>query len=147
MEINKSYLKFIEWRNAEDLHEDILLCISNLQFIKDEQHFLENTIKNYTLALIDGSVYEKTKEIIRDLSSCKKDLAPLLKKLMAHSNKLETLLDDVNIPNEMDDYKAEHYPLMIETIAYNSKFKKVKSDIFNLIKQISKKGKQKRLLR
>jgi len=146
MEMTRSYIKYIEWRNTEDLHEDILHCISELRFIKDEQQFLENIIKNYTLALIDGNVYEKTKEVIRDLSQCKKNLSPLQKKLMAHSNKLQTLLDEVNIPNEMEDYKDEHYPLMFEVIAYYSNFKKVKLNIFNLIKQINKEGKQKRLL-
>jgi len=146
MEVNKSSIKYIEWHSAEDLHEDILHCISDLRFIKDEQQFLEDLIKNQTLDLLAGNMYATSKEIIGALSQLRKDLSPLLKRVMAHSNNLQRLLDEDEIPGEIEDYKEIHYALMFEVIAYYSKFKKVKRKIFNLIKQVSKQSKQKRLL-
>jgi len=147
MEINKSSIKYIEWRSTEDLHDDILNCISEVRFIKDEQQFLEDLIKNHTLELIDGNSYEKSKEVISSLSSLQKGLNPLLKKLMVHSNNLQALLDEDEVPHEMEDYKKEHYTLMFEVVAYYAKFKKVKRKIFGFIKQIFKDGKVKRLLK
>ena len=146
MEINKSNIKYIEWRSTEDLHEDIMNCISELRFIRDEQQFLEDLIKNYTLELIGGDIYEKSKDVIGKLSTNRKALTPLQRKLIAHSNNLEILLDENDIPCEIEDYKEDHYQLMFEVVAYYSKFKKVKRGIFMLIKQIMKEGKRKRLL-
>ncbi len=147
MEINKSNIKYIEWRSTEDLHEDILNSISELRFIKDEQQFLEDLIKNHTLDLISGNAFEKSKEAVSKLSQHKKKLKPLLKKAMAHSNNLQILLDEEEVPGELEGYKEDHYKLMFEVVAYYSKFKKIKRKIFNLIKQIMKEGKQRRLLK
>jgi len=147
MEINKSHMKYIEWRSVQDLHADILNSISELHFIKDEQQFLEDIIRNYTLGLIAGDSYELSKSAVTELSKSKKKLGPLLKKLTSHNNKLELLLDDNHIINEMEDFKEFHYNLMLEFNAYNAQFKSVKKQIFKLIKKILKEGKQHKLLR
>jgi hypothetical protein len=147
MEINKSSIKYMEWRSAEDLHDDILNCVSEVRFIKDEQQFLEDLIKNHTIELIGGNSYENSKEVIGLLSQLRKELDPLLTKLMSHSNSLQILLDEEETPNEMEEYKEGHYTLMFEVVAYYAKFKKVKRKIFSLIKVILKQSKQKRLLK
>ncbi len=141
-----SSISYIEWRSTEDLHLDALNCISEVRFIKDEQQFLEDLIMNHTLELIDGNFYERSKEVIGSLSVLRKGLRPLLKRLMVHSNNLQALLDEEEVPNEMEGYKEDHYELMSEVVAYYAKFKKVKRKIFRLIKQIIKEGKLKRLL-
>lgn len=146
MEINKSHIKYIEWRSIENLHEDILNSISELRFTKDEQQFLEDLILNHTMGLIAGDSYELSKNVITRLTKSRIKLGPLLKKLMAHSNDLESLLDENQILGEMEDFKELHYQLMYEVITYNSQFKRVKKQIFKLIKQIMKDSKQKRLL-
>lgn len=146
MEFIKSNKKYIKLLSIEELHSDILNCISELCFIKDEQQFLEDLISNYTLDLLNGSVYENSKVVISNLAHLKKELIPLLKKSMNHRNNLEVLLDEVIIPSEMQNYKEEHYKLVLEVAFFISKFKKAKRKIFSLIKQIIKEGKQKRLL-
>ena len=146
MEINRSNIKYIEWRSTEDLHEDIRNSISELRFIKDEQLFLEELIKGHTLQLISGTNYEESKEVILMLSNHSKKLQPLLTRLKKHSNNLQILLDEEDVPNEMEDYKEVHYKLMFDVINYYSKFKKIKQKIFLLIKKLMKKGRQKLLL-
>ena len=146
MEITKSHIKYIEWRSVEDLHADIINSISELRFIKDEQQFLEDLIINHTMGLISGDSYELSKNAITKLSKSRKKLGPLLKKLTSHSNKLEILLDDNHFINEMEDFKELHYQIMLEFNAYDSQFKKVKKQIFKLIKKILKESKQHKLL-
>lgn len=146
MEFYRSNIKYIKWLSINELHRDILNCISELRFIKDEQQFLEDLIKNYTLDLLDGTIYEKSKAVITDLAHLRNELLPLLKKSMQHSNNLEVLLDEVIIPNEMENYKEVHYKLVLEVFTFKSEFKKSKRKIFSLIKQVMKEGKQKRLL-
>jgi hypothetical protein len=140
---NKNYIKLLR---IDELHKDILSCISEMRFIKDEQQFLEDLIKNYTLELLNGTVYEKSKGIITDLAHLKKELTPLLKKSMNHSNNLEALLEEVIIPSEMEKYKEVHYKLLLDVATFIAKFKKSKRKIFSLIKQVMKKDKQTRLL-
>ena len=146
MEINKSHIKYIEWRSIENLHEGILNCISELRFTKDEQQFLEDLIINHTMGLIAGNSYELSKNVITRLTKSRIKLGPLLKRLMAHSNDLESLLDENHIIGEMENFKELHSQLMYEVFAYTSQFKRVKKQIFKLIKQIMKESKQKRLL-
>ena len=146
MEISKSKLRYIKWHSAQDLHEDIKACVLEMRFIKDEEKFLEDLIKNYTLDLIGNDIYEKSKVAIRKLSTHRKNHMPLIKKLISHSNKLQFLLDEDEVPEEMNNYKDIHYLIMFEVLAYYAEFKKVKKEIFGLIKIIMKEGKRKRLL-
>jgi hypothetical protein len=147
MEINITGLKYLKWQSIGDLHEDILKCISELRFIKDEQQFLEDLIKSYTLNLLKETSYENSKAVIGELALLRKELPILLKKSIRHSNNLETLLNEVDFSSEMEIYKKEHEIIVLEVTAYASRFKKSKRKIFGLIKQILKAGKEKRLLR
>jgi hypothetical protein len=146
MEINRAHIKYIEWRSIEELHEEILNCISELRFTKDEQQFLEDLILNHTMGLLAGKSYELSRNIITRLTKSRNRLGPLLKKMMSHNNDLQYLLDEINNIEEMEDFKKLHNQLMSEFVVYNSQFKKVKKQIFKLIKQILKEKRQMKLL-
>jgi hypothetical protein len=146
MEISKAHIKYIEWRSIEELHEETLNCISDLRFTKDEQQFLEDLILNHTMGLLAGKSYELSRIVITRLSKSRNNLGPILKKLMSHNNDLQSLFDKVNNTEEMDNFKKLHNQLMSEFIVYNSQFKKVKKQIFKLIKQVLKEKRQMKLL-
>jgi uncharacterized protein YbcC (UPF0753/DUF2309 family) len=146
MEINKAHIKYIEWRSMEELHEEIFTCISELRFTKDEQQFLEDLILNHTMGLLAGKSYELSRNVITRLTKSRNKLEPLLKKLVEHNNDLQSLLDEINNIEEMDDFKKLHNQLMSEFILYNAQFKRIKKQIFKLIKQVLKERKQIKLL-
>jgi deoxyhypusine synthase len=146
MEINKAHIKYIEWRSIEELHEEILNRISELRFTKDEQQFLEDLVLNHTMGLLAGKSYELSRNIITRLTNSRDNLGPLLKKMMSHNNDLQSLLDEITNIEEMEDFKKLHNQLMSEFIVYNSQFKKVKKQIFKLIKQVLKEKRQMKLL-
>jgi hypothetical protein len=146
MELNKAHIKYIEWRSIEELHEEILNCISELRFTKDEQQFLEDLVLNHTMGLLAGKSYELSRNIITRLTNSRDNLGPLLKKMMSHNNDLQSLLDEITNIEEMEDFKKLHNQLMSEFIVYNSQFKKVKKQIFKLIKQVLKEKRQMKLL-
>lgn len=147
MHINPSSIKYIEWRSPEGLHEDTITCISELRFLKDEILFLSDLMKSHTLDILSENLFEESRVIALELSKQKKRVKPLIKKLMNHSNVLETLLDDIDIPDEDDDYKNAHYQLMFEAVACLASFKKLKRRVFRLIKKILKEKKKHRLLK
>jgi gas vesicle protein len=147
MHINPTSIKYIEWRSPEGLHEDSVTCISELRFVKDEIQFLTDLIKSHTLEILSENLFEESKEIATELSKQKKRIKPLIKKLISHSNVLETLIDDIDIPDEEDEYKAAHYQLMFEAAACLSNFKKLKRRVFGLIKLVLKEKKKRKLLK
>ena len=147
MKFNPSSITYIEWRDPEGLHEDSITCISELKFVKDELKFLSDLVTAHTLDLISEEHYEQSKKLVGAISELKKDLKTLLKNLMLHSNNLESLVDDIDIPDEEDEYKAAHYKLMFESVSFLSKFKKVKRRVFRMIKTILKDKKKRKLLK
>lgn len=140
-------MKYKEWRNPSSLHNETLRCISDLEFVRDEIQFLSDLIKEFTLELISSKHLEESKSIVSDLSTYEKTLESLLKDTENHKNNLQTLLDDIDIPDEEDEYQVEHNKIMSDAIAFNLKVRKLKAKIFDLIKEIMKVGKQKRLLK
>ncbi len=139
-------VKYVEWQTPEELHETSLDWVSELKFIKDEQHFLDELIKNYTMQLISEKTFEESKEIVNELSQKRKVIEPLLKKIINHHNKLTVLVDDVDQPKEEKQYKEDHRLLLKEISKYFNTYKEVKRKVFEFIKTIIKQGKQKRLL-
>lgn len=135
-----------EWRNPGSLHEETVRCISELEFVKDEIQFLSDLIKDFTLELISNEKLEESKRIVSDLRTYEKTLKPLFKETEIHKNNLQTLLDDIDIPDEEDEYQVDHNELMSQAMAFNLKVRNLKVRIFDLIKEIMKTGKQKRLL-
>ena len=147
MHINPSSIKYIEWRSPEGLHEDTITCLSELRFLKSEISFLSDLIKSHTLDLLSENLFEESRLIAIELSKQKKRVKPLITNLMDHSNNLQTLLDDIDIPDEEDEYKTAHYQLMFESVAILSNLKKLKRRVFRLIKKILKEKKKRKLLR
>ncbi|PKV48275.1 hypothetical protein ATE84_0271 [Aquimarina sp. MAR_2010_214] len=146
MKAKQPNIKYVEWRSPEELHEISLSWVSELKFIKDEQHFLDELIENHTLQLISKKTFEKSKQIIQELSLCRKNIDPLLKKIINHHNELTILLDGIDQPIKEKQYKEDHWGLTIEVSTYFNNYKEIKRKIFDLIKAIIKQGKQKRLL-
>ena len=75
-----------------------------------------------------------------------KRLEKLLKELEMHSNNLQVLLDDDDVPGEMRTYKDEHYRLLIEEMNFHADVQKTKRSIFKMLAEIMKQRKQKKLL-
>ncbi len=147
MHINPSSIKYIEWRSPQGLHEDTITCISEIRFLKDEIQFLSDLMKSHTLDILSENLFEESRVIALELSKQKKRVKPLIKELMNHSNVLETLLDDIDVPDEDDEYKNAHYQLMFEAVACLASFKKLKRRVFRLIKKILKEKKKHKLLK
>ncbi len=146
MKLKTPNIKYVEWRSPEELHEASLNWISALKFVKYEQHFLDELIENYTLQLISGKTFDKSKKVIHELSQKRKTIDPLLKKIINHHNELTIILDGIDQPTEEKKYKEVYRKLLAELNEYSNTYKEVKKKIFELVKSIIKKDKQKRLL-
>ena len=139
--------KYVQWSSPEELHLACVAWGSELEFIKDEQQFLDELIHSYTLSLISKETYNKALVLITELSNEEIAINDLLTRVKDHANNLEILVDGIDQIPEEKQYKETHYQLKIEIEKYEDEFRKTKARIFELIKIIMKQQKQNRLLK
>ena len=146
MEIQENRHRYIEWISPEDMHIETVGWMSELKFIRDEQMFLNSLVKHYTLQLSDSNEFEKSKKLVGEILDAEKELVVLLKKVQAHENQLEIMVDDVDQPKMEQAYKETHKDLLHNMADYLQSYKKLKKRLFDVISSILKKEKQQRLL-
>jgi len=140
-------IKYVEWLNAEEMHKASIGWISELKFIKDEQHFFEDLIKSYTLQLIDSQNFLKSKEIVETLNKFQKKNKALIKTIIIHENKLQIMVDGIDEPKKEEVYKNKHRELILNVSKYVKDYKNLKLKLFEIVKSVMKKEKQKHLLK
>ncbi|MEB8328876.1 hypothetical protein OO009_05875 [Flavobacteriaceae bacterium KMM 6897] len=146
MKIEQGKKSYIEWLSPEEMHDMSLLWFSELNFIKDEQLFLNNLIKSYTIQLTDKEIFEKSKELVGALLKAEKEVISLMKKVQLHNNQLEIMVDDVDQLKMEKAYQATHNELLLAVNEYSSSYRTIKRRLFKLVSKVMKMDKQKRLL-
>jgi len=139
--------KYVEWLNAEVMHENSIEWLSELRFINDELLFFDDLIKSYTLQLIDSKHFNETKKVIDKLEVSRKKTNNLIRVIKTHEKKLKIMVDGINQTTEEKDYKNEHREIIIKVNEFLKKQKNLKKEFFSLIKSILKEQKQKLLLK
>ncbi len=146
MEIRKQKYRYIEWLSAEEMHEASKKWMSELSFIKDEQLFLNDLVKSYTLQLIDSEVFNKSQKIIERISKAEREVITLMKKVQSHENLLEIMVNDVDELKMEKAYLETHWELTDKIERYMVDYRNLKVALFKMISRLIKKDKQKRLL-
>ena len=136
---------YIATRDPEELHEDTITCLSDLKFIVDENEFLSDLIKEHTLELLSGKMYEESKNIVAELLKEKEKLQLLIHEIEEHRNHLH-IINSTESEKSNVEYKRMHYNLMIKVASFKAGFKNLKREVFSLIKKSMNASRQKRLL-
>lgn len=137
---------YVEWLNAKVMHKASRKWLSELKFIKDEQLFFDDLIKSFTLQLIDSSRFDESKALVEKLSAMQTQTDIYIKTVMAHENGLEIMVNEIDEPKEEEAYRKEHNDLIITIASFLSHYRRLKTQLFSLVKGIIKDQKQKRLL-
>ena len=145
METKSNKRKFREWFSADELHEESKKWFSELKFAKDEQKFLNNMVKDYTLDIIDSDMFKTIQPVVESLNKSEKDLVDLFKKVQLHENQLQIMVDDVNQEKMEEAYLDTHNDLAMEVQDYFETYRDSKTKIFDIVSNVIKR-KQKRLL-
>ena len=146
MKTKEIKLKYQPWLSADIMHEDSLKWLSELNFIKDEQLFFDDLVKSYTLQLVDSKHFSESNKIVSRLSSSQKATNALIEVVKKHKKGLKIMVDGIDQLNEEDGYKNEHIELITRVTKFLENYRTFKTQLFVLIKNIIKEGKQKRLL-
>ena len=146
METKSNKRKFREWFSADELYEESKKWFSELKFAKDEQKFLNSMVKDYTLDIIDSDMFQTIQPVVESLNKSEKELVDLFKKVQLHGNQLEIMVDEVNQEKMEEAYLDTHNDLAMEVQDYFEKYRDSKIKIFDIVSNVIKRKKQKRLL-
>lgn len=138
---------YTEWLSAGEMHEQSKNWFSELTFIRDEQRFLNNLIKSYTLQLLDSENFEKSKLMVNSLLDLEKRIVPLFKQVQLHGNQLEIMVDDVDQLEMEKAYRITHRNILNNLNQYVLEYRTLKKKLFRLVSGFLKKQKQKKLLK
>ncbi len=138
--------KYIAWLSAETMHNASRKWLSELEFAKDEQLFFDDLVKSYTLQFIDSKHFEESKYIVTQLNKLQKNTDNLIETIKKHERELKIMVDGIDQIELEKAYKDEHGKLTIKVGDFLKTYRKLKMQLFNLVKAILKDKKQKRLL-
>jgi len=146
MKTSKTSPKYFEWLSPDVMHEESKKWLSELRFIKDEEHFFEDLVKLFTLKLIDYKNYANTKALINSLKNLRSKNQELINTVVIHEKDLYILLDGKDQLKEEADYKDKHRTLLIAVKHFFKDYRKLKREVFKIVKEIMKNEKRKKLL-
>lgn len=129
-----------------ELHDQTIQWINEIQFMADEQIFLEHLLSSHFLELSSSKLYETTKKLIRKLKEVETTGNDLMDMIQMHNNNLGKLIENFNEDGQLT-IDREHIAIKKDLEDYILKFRYVKKKIFGIIKQILKDHKQKLLIK
>ena len=134
--------KYIKWLSAEDMHLMTKQWLSELQFVKGEQHFFEELIRKYIFQLIQPERFKESGQIVKKLADLQKDNEDLIRLIQSHENGLEVLVDGKDELVKEEVYKAEHHRMIIVVNDFLEKYRELKNVLFKTISSIVKSEKK-----
>jgi hypothetical protein len=136
MKTNKGTI--VEWYSAERMHEMSKNWLSDLNFIKDEQVFLEELITNYTQKILEDESLTRAQTATTALYRTKRGCEKLINQIVQHENDLRLMVDGKDEIEKETKYKEEHREITGVISSFYHDYKAVKFEIFELIKDIIK---------
>lgn len=146
MKTKKQIYRYLEWKSPEEMHQTSLEWISELKFVRDEQLFLNDLVRSYTLQITGLGLLDESRKLITAISNSESEADQLLKKVQVHENQLSIMIDDVDQPKMEKAYTETHRDMIFAIDTYLADYRKLKGSLFQMISKVMKKDKQKRLL-
>ena len=127
------------------LHEETANWLSEMEFMKDEQMFLEHLLSTHFLDLSSSKLYEPTRKLIRRLKEVEALGTEIVEITRKHDENIGVMLENKRA-SRTSKLLTEHEKIKIDYDNYTLKFRYVKKKIFALIKDIMIQHKQKLLI-
>jgi hypothetical protein len=129
----------------ECLLEKTKVWLSEMDFIKVEQHFLKELLSQHIIGLCETDNFKNAKLLINGIEHESKLSDELIKNIKEHCANLVLLGEHIYV-NKVNNIKENQEYLETEVENYIENFKYIKSQIFELVLYIMKKEKKQKLL-
>ncbi|MFT5861711.1 MAG: hypothetical protein ACI828_000354 [Flavobacteriales bacterium] len=143
---NQYKFKYLEWNDADIIHEATLMWQSQLEFIEGEQLFLKELLSENTLLLLSETGFDMAKHLATDLSNLNSQLPKILEDVMIHRNDIVVLIDGTDEFQKEKAFQDVHLLLELLIGTYLEKYHILKEEIFKTMREVFKKSKKKQLL-
>lgn len=131
--------------NIEQLHSQTKKWLSEIEFVKIEQEFLNELISDHIIGLCKSDNFKQAKLLLNGINHEAKLGTHLMAEIKEHRVNLSLLLEHIYIKKETD-FRKDHELLKIEVENYIQNFKYIKEQVFELVLFIMKNEKQQKLL-
>lgn len=136
----KKYKSSIEY-----LHKKTQEWISEIEFVKVEQQFLQELISEHIIGLCKSDNFNKAKLLLKGIDHESILGDELIVSIKDHNVNLALLMEHIYLKKEAD-FRKNHNFLKVEVKNYIQNFKYIKEQVYELVLLIMKKNKQKKLL-
>ena len=146
MKTTQKNLRFVKWLSSEEMHEASKQWLSELNFVKDEHLFFEDLVTQFTSQLIAFGNFSSNEEIIDAINLSQKQNNTLIEAVKIHKNELQIMVDQIDQLEEERAYAKEHSDLIIAITKFLKEYRSLKTQLFDIIKNIKKEEKNRYLL-
>ena len=133
-------------RKLYKLNKQSSAWLTELEFMQDEQKFLEHLLSSHFLDLSTEKYYDAAKKLISKLKEVESIGNSTFDTIQTHNKHLATLIESLQLKGKKE-FKKEHKQIEKDFDTYVLKFKYCKKKIFKIIKDIMKAQKQKLLIK
>lgn len=119
--------------------------ISEIEFIKVEQQFLRELLTEHVISHCTAEKFNTAKLLLSSIDHEDYLGTQLIISIKEHKMNLALLIENIYLKKE-DNFRKHHEILKIEYNNYTQNFKYLKEQVFELVLQIMKKEKEKKLL-
>ena len=131
--------------SIEQLKSETYEWISEIEFIKIEQDFLNELLTDHIIGLCKTDNFNKAKLLLNGIAHESKLGDELICSIKDHKMNLALLLENIYLKKE-NDFRETHQLLLNEVKNYMQNFKYIKQQVFDLVLFIMKMSKNKKLL-
>jgi len=131
--------------SIEYLHKKTLEWISEIEFIKVEQQFLQELLSAHIISLCESDNFNTAKLLLKGIEHESVLGDELIVSIKNHNVNLALLMEHIYLKKEAD-FRENHDFLKMEVINYTQNFNYIKEQVYKLVLFILKKDKQKRRL-
>ena len=129
--------------------EDLLIKTkewsNEISFIKIEQGFLKELLGDHIIGLCETHNFQKAKLLLKGIEHEEKLGQELINSIEEHNINLSLLYENIYLKRE-DNFRNYHEYLSSEVKNYIENFKYIKEQVFDLVLEIMKKEKERKLL-
>ena len=142
---NQYKFKYLEWNDAQVIHEVSLQWKSQVEFVNVEQAFLGELLTEQTLTLLAETGYGHAKHLAVALDTLEKEIPKLQDRINTHLNEIKVLTDGKNDFQEERTFQDAHLLLEMKIENYLEKYNLLKEEIFTTMKSVFEKSKHKQI--
>ncbi|MEQ6118476.1 hypothetical protein [Reichenbachiella sp. MALMAid0571] len=140
---SKSY--DIHTANWQDLYLMTEQWKDDMDFFKDELHFLHDLIGKYFIWMTKGEVLSKVQQMDNHMAEITKQREILSAKIDKHLGNLGMMIEDA-FRRDHQIFRDEHATLEDSVNAYFKAFREVKKEVFAIAKDVMKSEKMQKMM-